>query len=445
MDITAVVVLNETPPVMAAVAVDETTLQATVNPSPGEAGGGGGGGGGEDGSTAAAAVAAHAAAPDPHPVYATQAEAAAAAPVQSVSLSAPSGWSASTTNTGGNVTLTLALPTGFSLPSNTSQANWDTAYAERLRWDGGTAGLVAATGRASLGLAVVAASGAYGDLSGRPTLGTAAATDASAYATAAGLASGLAGKADLIGGLVPTSQIPAIALVEYLGSVANQSAMLALRGEGGDWCIRTDSSTEWVIVANNGATLSDWTQLPNGISPVSSINGQTGAVTLGTGDLGESGGNLFFTSVRAIGSVLTGFVPGAGTVAATDSILQAIQKLAAGAFQSLSAATSLLLPSAAAGTPAAGHLYRVTDQLRYRDSSATEQVVLYGGGNLENLANAATARSNLGAASAEGAVTAVTHGSNASTARPSGVTAVYWIGTVEPVNAVNGDLWIGGI
>jgi hypothetical protein len=46
MDITAVVVLNETPPVTAAVAVDETTLQATVNPSPGEAGGGGGGGSG---------------------------------------------------------------------------------------------------------------------------------------------------------------------------------------------------------------------------------------------------------------------------------------------------------------------------------------------------------------------------------------------------------------
>ena len=35
MDITAVVVLSETPSVAAAVAVDETTLQATVNPSPG--------------------------------------------------------------------------------------------------------------------------------------------------------------------------------------------------------------------------------------------------------------------------------------------------------------------------------------------------------------------------------------------------------------------------
>jgi hypothetical protein len=65
--------------------------------------------------------------------------------------------------------------------------------------------------------------------------------------------------------------------------------------------------------------------------------------------------------------------------------------------------------------------------------------------NLSDLANAATARSNLGAAAAADAVTAVNHGSNASTARPSGVTAVYWIGTVEPVNAVNGDLWIGGI
>jgi hypothetical protein len=102
--------------------------------------------------TAAAAVAAHVAAADPHPVYTTAAEAAAAAPVQSVSLSAPSGWSASSTNVGGSVTLTLALPTGYSLPSNASQADWDTAYSERAWWDGGSSGLNAATGRASLGL-----------------------------------------------------------------------------------------------------------------------------------------------------------------------------------------------------------------------------------------------------------------------------------------------------
>jgi len=39
----------------------------------------------------------------------------------------------------------------------------------------------------------------------------------------------------------------------------------------------------------------------------------------------------------------------------------------------------------------------------------------------------------------------VTHGTNSSAARPAGAAAVYWIGTVEPTNAVDNDLWIGGI
>jgi hypothetical protein len=35
-----------------------------------------------------------------------------------------------------------------------TRANWDTAYTDRLKWDGGSTGLVAATGRASLGLVI---------------------------------------------------------------------------------------------------------------------------------------------------------------------------------------------------------------------------------------------------------------------------------------------------
>lgn len=35
----------------------------------------------------------------------------------------------------------------------------------------------------------------------------------------------------------------------------------------------------------------------------------------------------------------------------------------------------------------------------------------------------------------------VAHGANGAVARPEGATAVYWIGTVEPVNAQDGDLW----
>lgn len=35
----------------------------------------------------------------------------------------------------------------------------------------------------------------------------------------------------------------------------------------------------------------------------------------------------------------------------------------------------------------------------------------------------------------------VNHGATAGTSRPTGVGAVYWIGSVSPTNAVNGDLW----
>lgn len=42
------------------------------------------------------------------------------------------------------------------------------------------------------------------------------------------------GKADLVGGVIPTSQIPALAITEFLGTVANQAAMLALSGDRGD-------------------------------------------------------------------------------------------------------------------------------------------------------------------------------------------------------------------
>ena len=45
-----------------------------------------------------------------------------------------------------------------------------------------------------------------------------------------------------------------------------------------------------------------------------------------TTDLAE-GTNLYYTNERGIGSVLTGYTSGAGTISATDTVLQAIQKL----------------------------------------------------------------------------------------------------------------------
>jgi hypothetical protein len=106
-----------------------------------------------------------------------------------------------------------------------------------------------------------------------------------AFATA-----GLAGKADLVGGLVPSSQIPAIAVTEFLGNVGSQAAMLALTGQKGDWAIRTDTVGTWVITGNNPTLIGDWTQIVTpggGGGTVTSVNGNPGpTVVLAKGDIG---------------------------------------------------------------------------------------------------------------------------------------------------------------
>jgi hypothetical protein len=50
----------------------------------------------------------------------------------------------------------IALSTGTAWDTSivNNSANWNTAYTDRMKWDGGATGLVAATGRASLGLVI---------------------------------------------------------------------------------------------------------------------------------------------------------------------------------------------------------------------------------------------------------------------------------------------------
>lgn len=67
------------------------------------------------------------------------------------------------------------------------------------------------------------------------------------------------------------------------------------------------------------------------ITGVSSVFSRTGAIIAQSGDyttlLVTENTNLYFTNARAIGSLLSGYVSGAGTISAADSVLQAIQKL----------------------------------------------------------------------------------------------------------------------
>jgi hypothetical protein len=87
--------------------------------------------------------------------------------VTSVDMSVPTGLAVSGNPITSSGTLALTLASGYSIPTTAKQTEWDTAYTDRLKWDGGSTGLNASTGRTSLGL------------------GTAATTAATDYATAA--------------------------------------------------------------------------------------------------------------------------------------------------------------------------------------------------------------------------------------------------------------------
>lgn len=92
-------------------------------------------------------------------------------------------------------------------------------------------------------------------------------------------------KADLVGGVVPTSQLPALAITTFLGTVANQTAMLALSGQRGDFAIRTDTGSTFVLTSDGGSTLSDWQELETPTDAIQTVNGQTGTVVLGPSDV----------------------------------------------------------------------------------------------------------------------------------------------------------------
>lgn len=86
-----------------------------------------------------------------------------------------------------------------------------------------------------------------------------------------------------------------------------------------------DGTTDWKIgdwIIFNGT---NWDKVDN-TDAVSSVNGFIGAVNLTTANVSEVT-NLYFTQARVLATLLTGYVSGSGTITASDTILQAIQKL----------------------------------------------------------------------------------------------------------------------
>lgn len=97
-------------------------------------------------------------------------------------------------------------------------------------------------------------------------------------------------KADLVGGKVPTSQIPEVALTKPF-SVTSRADLLALDAQEGDIGIITAGADKGSYILGAGASnvFSSWVQLAvSADSPVSSVNGQTGTVVLNAANVGAA-------------------------------------------------------------------------------------------------------------------------------------------------------------
>ena len=90
---------------------------------------------------------------------------------------------------------------------------------------------------------------------------------------------------DIIAGILDAGLLPAIAITDTF-VVSTQAAMLALTVQVGDVCVRTDISKSYILKALPATTLANWQELLNPVSPVQSVAGKTGVVTLTKGDVG---------------------------------------------------------------------------------------------------------------------------------------------------------------
>ena len=70
--------------------------------------------------------------------------------VTSVNMTVPTGLAVSGNPITTSGTLAVAYASGYAIPTTAKQTEWDSAYTQRLQWDGGSTNLVASTGRASL-------------------------------------------------------------------------------------------------------------------------------------------------------------------------------------------------------------------------------------------------------------------------------------------------------
>lgn len=156
--------------------------------------------------------------------------------------------------------------------------------------------------------AVADVTGLQGALDGKaPTSHTHAEGDVT------GLTATLSTKADLDGaGKILAAQIPAEARASFRGVAYSEAGMIALGGERGDWCTRGDRGTDFRLIANPASVPTNWLEATYPTSPVSSVNGRTGAVDTSSADITDATA-VGRASMRAVDQAAGRAAIGAGT------------------------------------------------------------------------------------------------------------------------------------
>ena len=88
------------------------------------------------------------------------------------------------------------------------------------------------------------------------------------------------GKADLVNGKVDPSQLPDLAISQYLGEVTTAQRLALTVGQEGDWCFDTDDGVSYIVVNTPLSSSSSWKSITGANSNVVSVNGRSGVVTL---------------------------------------------------------------------------------------------------------------------------------------------------------------------